>query len=111
MSFFEFLRERLHLTKISQKLDNIMSAISDFATKQNAFNDKMDAAISDITTEVAALNSEIASLQASAGAITPEDQALLDGLQARAQSISDKLSALDTLQPPAVPASVGSSAS
>lgn len=80
-----------------------MSAISDFATAQNAFNDRMDTAVTGLTGDVAELNRQIAALQATQGAITPEDQALLDGIQARASGIADKLAALDALTPPVVP--------
>lgn len=81
-----------------------MSAISDFAAKQSAFNDQMDAAVTGLTGDVKSLNDQIAALQASSGAITPEDQALLDGIQTRSQGIADKLTALDALTPPVVPA-------
>jgi hypothetical protein len=84
--------------------DKIMSAISDFATAQNAFNDQIDTAVTGLTGDVKNLNDQIAALQASNGAITPADQALLDGIQARAKTVADKLTALDALTPPVVPA-------
>ncbi len=87
-----------------ERLENkIMSAISDFAAKQNAFNDRMDTAIADLQGDVKSLNDQIAALQASTGGITPEDQAALDALQARASTIADKLDALDALTPPVAP--------
>lgn len=82
-----------------------MSAISDFAKKQNAFNDQMDAAVSDLQGDIKSLNDTILQLQNSPGQITPEDQASLDALQARGQTIADKLTALDALTPPVPPAS------
>lgn len=85
----------------------LMSAISEFAAKQNTFNDRIDTAISDLQGDVKSLNDQIAALQNSAGQITPEDQALLDGLQARASGIADKLDALDALTPPTPPATSG----
>ena|ERR1700675_4793144 len=91
------------LAKLFNLGESILSAISEFATKQNAFNDTIDAAIAGLTEDVQNLNDQIASLQASAGTITPADQALLDGITARAQTVSDKLSALDALTPPKVP--------
>lgn len=81
----------------------IMSAISEFATKQNAHNDKIDTAVSGLQGDVQTLTDTIKKLQESAGQITPEDQALLDAIDARAQGISDKLEALDALTPPATP--------
>lgn len=84
--------------------EQIMSAISDFAAKQNSFNDQMDVAIGDLNGDIQSLNDKISELQNSAGQISPEDQKLLDDLQVRGQSMSDKLAALDALTPPAVPA-------
>ena len=81
-----------------------MSKIGDFATQQEAFNVQLDAGITDIATEIKTLNDTIAALQASSGAITPEDQALLDTATAHSQSLVAKVTALDTLTPPVVPA-------
>ena len=81
-----------------------MSAIADFATKMSAFQDRMDTAVADLQGDVKSLNDQIAALQASQGAITPSDQALLDGIQARASTVADKLAALDALTPPVPPA-------
>lgn len=82
---------------------NIMSAISDFAAKQNAFNDRIDAAVTGLQGDVDALNKTIQDLQNSAGTVTPEDQASLDALQARGEVIAAKLEALDALTPPTPP--------
>lgn len=76
---------------------NIMSQIGDFAVKQNAFNDRLDAAIEGLTGDVETLNAEIARLQSSPGGITPEDQALLDAIQTRSEAIATKLEALDAV--------------
>ena len=81
-----------------------MSAISDFAAAQNAFNDAMDASIAGLQGDIKALDDLIAQLQASAGQISAEDQALLDALQVRSKAMVDKLAALDALTPPVVPA-------
>ena len=80
----------------------IMSKISEFADRQNAFNDKMDVAITGVTGDVKTLNDLIAELQATQGAITAEDQALLDQIEVRAVAITTKLEALDALTPPPV---------
>lgn len=91
------------LKLVVEKLDSIMSAISEFATKQAAFNTQIDAAVTDIATEISNLNTQIAALQNSSGEISPEDQALLDGLETSGQALAAKVQALDTLTPPAVP--------
>lgn len=81
----------------------IMSAISDFAARVAAFNDRIDTAITDLQGDVKNLEDQIAALQASAGQITPEDQALLDAIESRASTVADKLDALDALTPPVAP--------
>ena len=82
-----------------------MSAISEFAAKQNAFNDRVDAAVTGLTEDVQTLNDKIVELQNTPGTITPEDQALLDAIQARSEGIATKLEALDALTPPKPPVS------
>ena len=89
------------LHKLIKIGEHIMTAIADFAAAQNAFNDRMDVAIADLQDDIKNLNDQIAALQANA--ITPEDQAALDALKARAQAMADKLDALDALTPPVAP--------
>ena len=81
----------------------IMSAISDFSARMDAFFTKQDAAMADLQSDIDNLTAQIAALQNSAGAITAEDQALLDGIEAKAASVSSKLDALDNLTPPKAP--------
>lgn len=80
-----------------------MSAISDFAVKQNAFNDRQDAAITAIIADVKFLNDTIKKLQDSAGTISAADQESLDALQARGEAVATKLEALDASVPPPPP--------
>lgn len=80
-----------------------MSKISEFADKQNAFNDRVDAAVTGLVADVQSLNDKITELQNTQGGITPEDQALLDAIEERSAAIATKLEALDALTPPAVP--------
>ena len=80
-----------------------MSAISDFNDKLQAFFSRQDTALTDLQGDVQNLTDQITALQNSAGQITPEDQALLDGIEARVSTISDKLDALDALTPPPAP--------
>jgi hypothetical protein len=91
------------LCKLDNLERNIMSAISEFATKQNAFNDRLDAAVTGLSGDVQALNDKITELQNTAGQITPEDQALLDNIQQRNEAIATKIEALDSLTPPTPP--------
>jgi hypothetical protein len=91
-------------TDLKEMETRIMSAISDFAVKQNAFNDRIDASITGVRADVTGLNDLILRLQNSPGPISPEDQASLDSLQVRGEAITAKLEALDALTPPVVPA-------
>ena len=98
------LRHEIHeIHEIKELKESIMSAISDFAAAQKAFQDRMDTAVTDLQGDVKNLGDQITALQNSQGGITPEDQALLDGIQTRASTIADKLDALDSLTPPVVP--------
>lgn len=93
------------LISINERLDKIMSAISDFAAKQQAHNDKINKAVDDIATQIKTMSDLIAKLQSSPGTITPEDQATLDALEAAAAATEAKVTAMDTLTatPPVVP--------
>lgn len=91
------------LSKFTNLGDRIMSAISDFAIVQNAFNDRMNVAISGLQGDVQNLKDLIKQLQDSAGKVTPQDQVLLDQMEASSKVISDKLEALDNLTPPNPP--------
>ena len=117
---FEWIRSHLGLaTKLDLKelKDEIMSVISEFAAKQTAFNnrqgsaiDSLVASVAGVTGDVKALNDKITELQNSQGGVTPEDQALIDGLQSqgdalatRLESVSTALAAIDAATPPVVP--------
>jgi hypothetical protein len=86
-----------------EKLENrIMSAISDYAAKVNAAFDKLGTAVDGVADDVTFLKEEIKKLQDNPGPISPEDQAILDGVQARADTLASKVEALDqaTERPP-----------
>ena len=91
------------LIEIERQLMTNTEAIQAFATATKAFQDRMDTAVTDLQADVQNLEDQIAALQASPGQITPEDQAALDGIQARAAAVADKLDALDALTPPKAP--------
>lgn len=82
-----------------------MSAISDFAAKQTDYNNRLSAAIDGVAADVASLNAKIEELQNTPGPISPEDQALLDQLQAQGEVIASRLEAVDNLTPPVPPTS------
>ncbi len=80
-----------------------MSAISDFAAKQNEFNTRQGKAIDGLVVDLEALNKKIDELQNTPGTITPQDQALLDDIQAKSSALADRLDQLDAQTPPVVP--------
>ena len=88
---------------ITRKLEKVMSKVSEFATAMNAFTDRQDAAVAALQGDVSWLKDKIDQLQNTPGEISAEDQALLDAIQARADSVAVKLEALDAMTPPAVP--------
>lgn len=95
----------LHETQglLLRRMERLMSKISDFAAAMNAFTDRQDAAVNAIVADVTWLKDKIDQLQNTPGEVSPEDQALLDAIQARAGAMADKVDALDALTPPAVP--------
>lgn len=96
---------------------HIMSAIAEFAKKQAAFNATIEQSVDSIVTsigglsaDVKALNDKIAELQNSQGAVTPEDEALINEIEAQGQALADKTQAaaktaadLDAATPPVPP--------
>lgn len=83
-----------------------MSAISDFGARVDAAFEKLGVAVDGVASDVAFLKEEIRKLQENPGPITPEDQAILDGIESRVGALSAKVEALDaaTEQPPVPPA-------
>ncbi len=102
-SLFKIVVDLDKLRDLERKVDLLMSKISEFAAKMDAHNAKVDAAVDGLVADVAGLKDEITKLQNTSGVITPEDQALLDGIEARGAAISEKLAALDALTPPVAP--------
>ena len=99
MSLSSFLFGPL-LSKLDTLLRNqasnqiqIMSAISDYAAKQQAVFDKM-------TADLKAITDLINKLQTTPGPISAEDQATLDDLQAKATAFEQALNAAATTPVP-----------
>ena len=82
---------------------HIMTKVGDFSNAQTAHNTRMGTALTGISEDIAALNAKIAELQGTQGAITAEDQALLDELQAQGEALAGRIEAADALTPPVVP--------
>jgi len=68
----------------------IMSAITDWATKEQANLDAISGTLDGIVTGIAALDALITSLQNSNGTLSASDQAALDAIQASSASLVTK---------------------
>lgn len=93
---YEVLRERLK---------TMAGEIKKFADEVNARFDEIGTAVDGVVDDVAYLKQKIDELQNNPGPISPEDQAILNDLQARVNVTADKLKALDsaTERPPTPP--------
>jgi len=105
MSTWLYLKfNRLLLPAFARATRYLMSQLSDYAGRVSTHLDKIDAAHSGLSEDVAFLKAEITRIQNSAGTVTPEDQAILNAMEARISAMSDRVAALDALTPPPVPA-------
>lgn len=91
------------LSHINKKLNLIMSAIAEFAARVEQHQATIDTAVEGLSGDIKGLNDKIAELQNTPGAITAEDQALLDQIEQRATAIATKVKALDAVTPPTAP--------
>lgn len=103
-----WLRSQLGLaTKqdLSEMESRIMSAISEFGDRVTAKFDELGTAVDGVAADVTFLKAKIEELQNNPGPITPADQAILDALEARVGTLSDKVKDLDaaTENPPTPP--------
>ncbi len=89
---------------VSTSIRKIMTKVSDSIGRQNARLDKIEQAVTGITGDVTQLKDLVRQLQSTQGEITPEDQALLDQIEARTEALSQRLEALDAENPEAAPA-------
>jgi outer membrane murein-binding lipoprotein Lpp len=85
---------------LNNKLEQIMSQITDFAAKCQASLDKVSGDLDSITTDIAALNTLIQTLQNSPGTLGPADQAALDTIATNAAALATKA---DGVVPPVLP--------
>lgn len=83
--------------------ERIMATIQEFADRVNTAFDEIGTAVDGVVTDIQWLKDKITELQNTPGPISPEDQARLDALEARAAAAVTKVKALDasTETPPA----------
>lgn len=103
------------LKRIAELKVTIMSKLSDYSERVNAAfeainvsTDAISTSVSGVAGDVAELNRIISELQANPGELSPEDQALLDALEAKVgtlvaktQGVADAIASLDAQTKPA----------
>ena len=67
-----------------------MSAISDLAAQQAAFNSTISSDLDSIKNSVTDLNTTIQTLQNSTGSVTASDQALIDTMESQGKNLQAK---------------------
>lgn len=104
------LKDLNQLYNVMALLNEQLVRIKVFVEKQGPAIDGLVSSINGLTADVAGLNKKIDDLQNSSGKISPEDQAILDGIEASADSLTKKLEAvaaaakaLDDATPPVIP--------
>lgn len=105
---FEWLKSHSNLATrqdLEMFANKIMSAISDYAAAQAAFNADVSADLDTIQAAITALNAQIATLQNSPGPISTADQATLNDLQTAGVALQSKADALAGKTPPTPPTS------
>lgn len=95
MSWFTSLLGVATKDDVKKMEDKIMEAIQTFGARVKAAFEKQAKAVDGLVADIETLNKKIEELQNSPGGITPEDQTLLNELEAQADSIATKLEALD----------------
>lgn len=83
---------------------SIMSVLSDYVAKADAFYQTISDDLDAIQAGIAALNATITTLQNSAGAVTAADQASIDQAQAQLAALTAKADAAAGKTPPTPPA-------
>lgn len=85
-----------------KEMENRMAEqIQKFGAATAAELAKVRTALGGLQGDITELNKKIQELQNSPGAITPQDQALLDAIEADAKDLATAFEALDTQTPPA----------
>lgn len=92
------------LETIDRRTKKLMSIISDYIAKQEAWNGRIATGLDGISTDVDALNAKITELQNSPDAVTPADQARIDALVTAGEALATRVEGLDAQHPPKAPA-------
>lgn len=107
----QFKKIFLKLNNLLSQGETLMSAIQDFAVKQQAYNERMNAAVEGIRGDLDNLNEQIKKLQDAAAQnseMSDEDKEALNRLEMSSQELADKLEQIDQLNAPALPPVDGS---
>jgi hypothetical protein len=85
---------------ILERLNQIMSAVTDFAAKVTPVLSKVSADLDSIQTDITALNAQITAFNNSPGTLSATDQAALDAIATSAAALQTKA---DAVVPPVLP--------
>lgn len=76
-----------------------MSAITDWAAKEQADLTAISSTLDSITAGIQALDAKIVALQSSPGTLSASDQAALDDIEASSSALVAKAAAISTAEP------------
>ena len=85
---------------LDQAVKKIMSAITDWAAREEANLTTISGTLDTIVAGIKALDDKITALQNSPGTLSPADQAALDQIEADSKALVTKAAAIDTTPPP-----------
>lgn len=99
------LRDDIQDLSDNQQLQGtrLMSAITDYAAKQAAYNARIGGAIDGLSGDIANLKGQIDALVLQLGNLSPEDQAALAELVDAGDALASRIQTLDDMTPPVVP--------
>lgn len=100
--FFDRFRN-VSVYHFNKRMNEIMSAISDFAQALKVHQDRVAASITGITNDLTELKRKLEEINNNPGTISSEDQALLDQALALTAGLADQLENVDAMTPPVVP--------
>lgn len=87
------------LEKILKGLEQLMSKVTDFATKEQGDIDALNTKLDAIATGVKDLEALITTLQGTVTGLTPAEQAALDAVASASDALVTKAAAIDTTAP------------
>lgn len=95
------------LNQLLEGQTKIMSAITDWATKEQADLTAIQGTLTSIVSGIAALDAQITAFQNSPGTLSATDQAALNAIQSASDALVTQSAAISTTAPSATPPASG----